>query len=59
VLQSVATHASGPGGTLPMTPDMLLQWPSGSLFGLSQNVGMGWDPPICCCTCPQSPTMRG
>ena len=44
MLQSVATHAPGPGGTLPMTPDMLLQWPSGSLFGLSQNVGMGWDP---------------
>jgi len=44
VLQSVATHAHGPVGSLPITPDMLLQWPSGSLFGLSQNAGMGWDP---------------
>ena len=23
---------------------MLLEWPSGNLFGLSQNAGMGWDP---------------
>lgn len=44
VLQSVATHARGPVGSLPITSDMLLQWPSGSLFGLSQNAGMGWDP---------------
>jgi putative YjhG/YagF family dehydratase len=27
-----------------MTPEMLMQWPSGNLFGLSQNVGMGWEP---------------
>jgi xylonate dehydratase len=29
---------------LPITPEMLLTQPSGNLFGLSMNVGMGWDP---------------
>lgn len=40
----VQTNATGPGGRLPLTPDMLLSSPSGDLFGLTQNVGMGWDP---------------
>jgi xylonate dehydratase len=44
LLQSVTTHARGPAGSLPTTPEMLMQWPSGNLFGLSQNVGMGWEP---------------
>src|SRR5580704_5993959 len=43
-LRGVATHARGPTGALPLTPEMLLTQPSGNLFGLSQNVGMGWDP---------------
>ena len=43
-LLSVATHAAGPAGVLPLTPPMLLTEPSGNLFGLSQNAGMGWDP---------------
>jgi len=43
-LSSVATHAPGPSGQLPITPEMLLNQPSGNLFGLSMNVGMGWDP---------------
>ena len=43
-LLQVATHASGPAGVLPLTPEMLLHEPSGNLFGLSQNAGMGWDP---------------
>jgi putative YjhG/YagF family dehydratase len=38
----VRTHAPGPAGKLPITPDMLLNQPSGNLFGLSLNVGMGW-----------------
>src|ERR1017187_6201784 len=38
------THAPGPEGMLPITPEMLLTQPSGNLFGLSQNAGMGWDP---------------
>src|SRR5579884_3504934 len=43
-LGNVATHAPGPQGLLPLTPEMLLTQPSGNLFGLSMNVGMGWDP---------------
>jgi putative YjhG/YagF family dehydratase len=40
----VRTKAPGPEGRLPLTPEMLLDRPSGDLFGLTQNVGMGWDP---------------
>jgi xylonate dehydratase len=40
----VATHAPGPQGSLPITPEMLLTAPSGNLFGLTQNAGMGWEP---------------
>jgi xylonate dehydratase len=43
-ISAIATHAPGPSGFLPITPEMLLNQPSGNLFGLSQNVGMGWDP---------------
>src|SRR5438876_337580 len=32
----------GPAGRLPLTPDMLREEPSGNVFGLTQNVGMGW-----------------
>jgi xylonate dehydratase len=39
----VRTHAAGPAGALPLTPEMLAESPSGDLFGLSQNVGMGWE----------------
>ena len=42
--ETVRTHDAGPQGTLPITPEMLLQQPSGNLFGLSQNAGMGWEP---------------
>ncbi len=41
---SLATHAPGPQGALPLTPEMLKEQPSGNLFGLSMNVGMGWSP---------------
>ncbi len=44
VLQATQTHAPGPSGSLPITPAMLLNEPSGNLFGLSQNSGMGWEP---------------
>ncbi|HXP60190.1 MAG TPA: YjhG/YagF family D-xylonate dehydratase [Dongiaceae bacterium] len=40
----VQTHAPGPAGSLPFTEDLLLHSPSGDLFGLSQNAGMGWTP---------------
>jgi putative YjhG/YagF family dehydratase len=38
------THAPGPQGSLPITAEMLLTQPSGNLFGLTQNAGMGWEP---------------
>jgi putative YjhG/YagF family dehydratase len=40
----IRTSAAGPSGSLPLTHDMLLHAPSGDLFGLSQNAGMGWNP---------------
>lgn len=40
----VPTRAAGPAGALPLTPEMLRERPSGDLFGLSQNAGMGWNP---------------
>jgi putative YjhG/YagF family dehydratase len=43
-LLRVATHARGPAGLLPLTAEMLLVQPSGNLFGLTQNAGMGWSP---------------
>src|SRR5207342_1806221 len=41
-LADVRTHAAGPQGQLPITPEMLLNQPSGNLFGLTQSAGMGW-----------------
>lgn len=38
------TRGEGPTGQLPITPEMLLNEPSGNLFGLTQNAGMGWNP---------------
>ena len=43
-LLRVATHARGPEGALPLTPEMLLKEPSGNLFGLTQDAAMGWEP---------------
>jgi putative YjhG/YagF family dehydratase len=43
-LFDVQTTAAGPAGSLPLTEEMLLHAPSGDVFGLSQNVGMGWSP---------------
>lgn len=40
----IRTKAPGPSGSLPLTEGMLRHSPSGDLFGLTQNVGMGWDP---------------
>ena len=42
--QRVLTKAPGPDGELPLTEEMLLDRPSGDLFGMTQNAGMGWDP---------------
>jgi putative YjhG/YagF family dehydratase len=40
----IETARPGPGGTLPLTEEMLRSSPSGDIFGLTQNVGMGWNP---------------
>ncbi len=37
------TSGAGPIGRLPITEQMLLDSPSGDLFGMTQNAGMGWD----------------
>lgn len=43
-IYDIRTTAPGPAGSLPLTGDMLLNRPSGDLFGLTQNAGMGWEP---------------
>src|SRR5687768_4158333 len=43
-IYQVRTKAPGPQGKLPLTEGMLLERPSGDIFGLTQNAGMGWNP---------------
>lgn len=43
-LFDIRSHAAGPAGSLPLTEDLLRHAPSGDLFGLTQDVGMGWNP---------------
>lgn len=43
-IYDIQTHAAGPEGSLPLTPEMLLNRPSGDIFGLSHNTAMGWAP---------------
>ncbi|MCX6904912.1 MAG: dihydroxy-acid dehydratase, partial [Verrucomicrobia bacterium] len=43
-IYEIETQAAGPVGSLPLTEEMLLNRPSGDIFGLTQNAGMGWDP---------------
>ncbi|HVX63238.1 MAG TPA: dihydroxy-acid dehydratase, partial [Pirellulales bacterium] len=43
-LFEVQTNAPGPAGSLPLSAEMLRDWPSGDLFGMTQNAGMGWPP---------------
>ncbi len=45
-LYKLQTHASGPGGALPLQADQLRQMASGDFFGMTQNAGMGWDPKL-------------
>jgi len=42
LLERSRVAGEGPPGLLPLTRPMLLEQPSGNLFGLTQNVGMGW-----------------
>src|SRR4029079_882002 len=37
-------EGDGPDGRLPLTAEMLRNEPSGNIFGLTQNAGMGWRP---------------
>jgi putative YjhG/YagF family dehydratase len=41
-LYDVVTHGPGPQGRLPLTAEMLREQPSGPVFGMSQDAGMGW-----------------
>jgi xylonate dehydratase len=43
-IYEIETKAPGPQGSLPLTGEMLLTRPSGDVFGLTQNAGMGWEP---------------
>lgn len=43
-IYTVRTHADGPDGELPLTAEMLINRPSGDLFGMTMNAGMGWSP---------------
>ncbi len=40
----IHTKAPGPAGKLPVTEDLLLNHPSGDLFGMTMNAAMGWTP---------------
>jgi putative YjhG/YagF family dehydratase len=40
----IQSAGPGPQGSLPLTAEMLLERPSGDIFGMTQNAGMGWDP---------------
>jgi putative YjhG/YagF family dehydratase len=40
----IQSQASGPAGSLPLTEEMLRHSPSGDIFGMTQNAGMGWNP---------------
>jgi putative YjhG/YagF family dehydratase len=43
-LFDVQTSAAGPPGSLPLTEELLRNAPSGDVFGLTQDAGMGWNP---------------
>ena len=41
---SLLTKSDGPAGKLPLSDEILRNWSSGDIFGLTQSVGMGFDP---------------
>ena len=43
-IYDIRTRAPGPQGKLPLTSQILRDWPSGDLFGWTQDAGMGWAP---------------
>ena len=42
--EPVRLVGDAPAGQLPISAEQLLNEPSGNLFGMTQNVGMGWRP---------------
>ena len=43
-LETSRLEGDGPDGRLPLTAEQLRTEPSGNIFGLTQNAGMGWRP---------------
>lgn len=43
-LYDVHTRKAGPRGRLPLTDEVLRTAPSGNIFGMTINAGMGWNP---------------
>ena len=41
-IYDILTKAAGPPGRLPLDADFLRTAPSGDLFGLTMDAGMGW-----------------
>jgi putative YjhG/YagF family dehydratase len=41
-IYNIQTKAIGPEGKLPLTADMLINYPSGHIFGMTEDAGMGW-----------------
>ena len=41
-IYSIHSQGPGPAGALPLDEQMLRNWASGDLFGLTQDAGMGW-----------------
>ena len=41
-IEKTRYQCEGPSGQLPLTAEMLGSEPSGNLFGLTQNAGMGY-----------------
>ncbi len=44
LVSTTRLSGSGPGGRIPLNSESLRNLPSGDIFGLTQNAGMGWDP---------------
>lgn len=44
LVQQTRLFGAGRKGRLPLNADMLREEPSGNLFGMTQNVAMGWHP---------------
>jgi len=42
-IYDITTSSAGPQGQLPLTKSQLVESPSGDIFGMIQNAGMGWE----------------